>query len=111
VTLVSLLGAIRCRRAYYPCAHCGRGLFPFDDEIGLSGHRLTPGAERAVSLAGLLCDSFEEAAQEALPELVGLRLAESTAQRTTEDAGHRLGELLEQGHTLGEAAPTAFTVL
>jgi hypothetical protein len=31
----------------------------------------------------------------------GLRLAEATAQRTTEAAGARLGELLRAGHTLG----------
>jgi hypothetical protein len=55
-----------------------------------------------VSLTGLLCDSFEEAATKALPETTGLQLSESTVQRTTEDAGNRLGKLLEEGCTLGE---------
>jgi hypothetical protein len=36
-----------------------------------------------------------------LPELAGLRLSESAAQRTTEAAGARLGQLLEDGQTLG----------
>jgi hypothetical protein len=31
-----------------------------------------------------------------------LHLGESTVQKTTEDAGKRLGELLQQGHTLGD---------
>ena len=35
-------------------------------------------------MAGLLSDSFEEAAENVLPELAGLRLSETTAQRTTE---------------------------
>jgi hypothetical protein len=57
-----------------------------------------------VSLLGQVCDSFEEAAKKALPEACGLRLGESTVQRTTEDAGQRLGVLLQQGHTLGGPA-------
>ena len=52
-----------------------------------------PGAERAVSLAGLLTDSFEEAAEKVLPELSGLHLAETTVQRTTEAAGAGAGDL------------------
>src|SRR5437764_67771 len=71
-------------------------------EAGLSPHRLTPGAERVTCLLGATGDSFEEAAQTALPEACGLRLGESTVQRTCEDAGTRLGRLLEDGHTLGE---------
>jgi hypothetical protein len=53
-------------------------------------------------LLGQVCDSFEEAATKALPEACGLRLGESTVRLTTEDAGRRLGELLGQGHTLGD---------
>ena len=34
----------------------------------------------------------------------GLRLSESTVERTTEEAGQRLGELWADGHTLGKAA-------
>jgi hypothetical protein len=102
---VSLLGPISCRRAYYYCGRCKLGLFPFDEPAGFNAHRLTAGAERVVCLLGQVCDSFEEAATKALPEACGLRLGESTVQDTTEDAGKRLGELLQQGHTLGKAAP------
>lgn len=102
---VSLLGPIHFHRAYYHCGRCGCGLFPFDDEVGLGPHRVTPGAERVVSLLGLKCEGFEEAAEKVLPEACGLRLAESTVQRITEDAGARLGELHEQGHTLGDNKP------
>jgi hypothetical protein len=101
----SLLGPIHFRRAYYYCGRCGCGLFPFDDEVGLSPHRLTPGAANVVCLLGLTADSFEEAAESLLPRASGLRLGESTVQRTTEDAGERLGKLLERGHTLGEQKP------
>lgn len=95
-----MLGALTVQRAYYYCHHCG-GLFPWDADVGLTPKRLTPGAERAASLAGLLTDSFAEAADQVLPELSGLHLSESTVQRTTEAAGARVGQQLAQGHVLG----------
>lgn len=69
--------------------------------MGLSAHRLTPGAERLACLLGVVCNSFDEAATKVLPEACGLRLSESTVQHASEDAGKRLGELLQDGHTLG----------
>jgi hypothetical protein len=92
-------------RAYYYCGRCGAGLCPWDDTVGLTPKRLTPGAERAVSLAGLLTDSFEEAATKVLPELSGLRLSETAVQRTTEAAGARLGDWLDGGKVLGGPTP------
>jgi hypothetical protein len=101
---LSLFGPIHCTRAYYCCHRCSKGLCPWDQEVGLTAKRLTPAAERVVSLAGLLADSFAEAAEKILPELSGLSVGESTAQRTTEAAGRRLADCLEQGHTLGRPA-------
>ncbi len=101
----SLLGPVRLRRAYYYCGRCGKGLVPWDDTVGLGPHRLTPGAERAACLLGVVCNSFAEAADRVLPEACGLRLDEETVRRATEDAGSRLGELFGAGHTLGDNAP------
>jgi hypothetical protein len=98
------MGEICVQRAYYYCHRCG-GTFPWDQDVGLTPKRLTPGAERAASLAGLLTDSFEEAAQKVLPELSGLYLSETTVQRTTEAAGERLGQLLDDGKVLGGPTP------
>lgn len=98
------MGEVTVQRAYYYCHRCG-GLFPWDQDVGLTPKRLTPGAERAASLAGLLTDSFEEAAEKVLPELSGLHLSETTVQRTTEAAGERLGEHLDQGKALGGPTP------
>jgi len=100
-----LLGTIRLRRAYYHCGCCSHGYFPFDDLVGLSEHRRTPGAERLACLLGVACNSFDEAASKVLPEACGLHLAESTVQRASEDAGERLGELFQGGHTLGPDEP------
>ena len=101
---MSLLGQVTVQRAYYYCHRCG-GTFPWDQDVGLTPKRLTPGAERAASLAGLLTDSFEEAAEKVLPELSGLHLSETTVQRTTEAAGERLGQHLDQGKVLGGPTP------
>ena len=102
---MSFLGELTVNRAYYYCHRCGHGLFPWDEAVGLTPKRLTPGAERALSLAGLLTDSFAEAAEKVLPELSGLRLSETTVQRTTEAAGERLGTLLDDDKVLGGRTP------
>jgi hypothetical protein len=103
-TFVSLMGEIVLqRRAYYHCPACHAGHVPLDAVLGISACRLTPAAEELVSLAGTL-DSFADAAEKTLPKMAGLRLSESTVQRTTEAAGERLGDLWAQGHTLGNAA-------
>jgi hypothetical protein len=96
----SLVGAIRHRRAYYLCRRCGKGLFPFDQQAGLTARHLTPAAERVATLAGAVADSFEKAA-ELLEELSGIRLGESTVARATENAGRRLADAVEAGTTLG----------
>jgi len=104
-TPLGVLGAIPLQRAYYHCGLCGQGLAPFDEAAGLTPKRLTPGAERLSALAGLLSDSFEEAAEKVLPEMASLRLSESTVQRTTEAAGQRLRRCHDDGRTLGGPTP------
>ena len=90
-------------RAYYLCPACHAGHVPGDAAPGLSARQLTPGAEEIVTLAGT-CDSFADAAVKLLPKMAGLRLSESTVERTTEAAGERLGALGDGGHTLGTTA-------
>jgi hypothetical protein len=99
-TPISLVGSIRYERAYYLCRSCGQGIFPFDQEAGLTSRRQTPAVERVATLAGAVADSFEKGA-DLLEELSGLRLGESTVERTTEDAGRRLADLIEADMTLG----------
>ena len=101
----SLMGAVTCQRAYYYCGRCGKGVLPWDDQVGLTARSFTPAAERLVSLAGGLSDSFAEAAERVLPEMAGLHLAETTVQRTSEGVGQRIGVLRRRGCTFGLARP------
>jgi hypothetical protein len=102
-TCLSLVGPIRYRRAYYLCRACGKGLFPFDREAGMTTRDLTPALERVATLAGAVADSFEKGA-ELLQEMAGARLSESAVERTTEDAGRRLADAVAAGATFGPQA-------
>jgi hypothetical protein len=99
-TLVGLCGDIPCSRAYYYCRRCGQGFCPFDQQAGLHDHRLTAAVEQLATLAGAVADSFDKA-HHLLQEMAGVRLSESTVQRTTEDVGGRLATLQSQGVTFG----------
>ena len=101
-SVLSLLGPIRLRRAYYHCPACRSGSAPADAELRLSAEALTPAAREATCLAGVL-SSFAEAAELTLPKLAGLRVAESTVERATEAAGEGVGGRLAAGETFGPA--------
>jgi len=102
--VVSLFGELRLRGSYYHCAACSSGRQPWDQTLRLGAHRVTPAAEEAISLAGLLT-SFGRAARQTLKKLTGIRLSESTVQRVTEDAGQQLREQSVQKQTFGPAQP------
>ncbi len=68
----------------------------------LSNDALTPAAREVVCLAGIL-SSFAEGATAALPKLTGLRLSESTVERTTEAVGRDVGARLAGGAASGAA--------
>jgi hypothetical protein len=104
---LTLLGAVRFRRHYYHCRHCGKGTSPLDQTLGLSAADLSPAADEVVCLAGVQ-DSFGMAASKPLTRLSGLRVSESTVQRATEAAGRRLAQAQAAGQTLGPPTPWAW---
>jgi hypothetical protein len=94
------LGEVRLARAYYYCPACRAGRCPQDAALRLGAGDLTPAARELTALAGTRA-GFAEAAEKVLPKLAGLRLAESTAERTTEAAGAELGGRLAAGEVFG----------
>ena len=98
-TIISLVGEMRLSRPYYHCEHCATGIWPWDKLLRLSPEKLTPGAQEVVTLHGIT-NSFGKAGR-MLYKSAGLRLCESTLERTTELAGERLGKRLQQGEVFG----------
>jgi len=95
-TLLTANGDVAVQRAYYHCAACGKGHFPFDQACGLQADRLSTGLRPLVCLAGALA-SFRDAAEDLLRRLAGVRLSASTVLRATEQAGAQLQQQQRQG--------------
>jgi hypothetical protein len=106
-TVASLVGAIGLERAYYHCRHCGHGAVPWDDALGLDRTAATPGLREVICIAGAV-DSFAEAAEVVLRKLAGVRVGESTVQRTGEAIGRDIGSRLAAGETFGAAGDWAW---
>lgn len=92
--MLTVVGPIKYSRAYYWCK-CGHGWFPMDEEFALL-HKQTPGVAQLASLAGLLAP-FQQGAERVLRTMSGLRVSESTIQRTTEDIGQEIDAALRDG--------------
>lgn len=103
-TIQSVVGTFPLERAYYHCRSCGTGSVPWDETLGLSRQAMTPGARELVSIAGAV-DSFAEAARVVLKKLAGLRVSESTVERTSEAVGQDIGQRLAAGETFGTRTP------
>jgi hypothetical protein len=101
---VSLLGEFELMRSYYHCRKCGRGQFPWERMLLLTHQRLTPVAEEVISLLGVQ-NSFAEVAERTLRKACGLRVSESTVERTTEAADERLIEQQQQRVKFGADEP------
>jgi hypothetical protein len=107
--LTCLLGFVHLKRHYYHCKTCGKGHFPWDEMLRTGDQRLTPGAREVVCLTGIQ-QSFGKAADRTLHKLTGIRLSESTVERTTESAGTFLKEQRANGDLLGEGKPYEWNV-
>jgi hypothetical protein len=101
---LSLLGFVRLERHYYHCKTCGQGGCPWDQMLRTDEQRMTPGAREVVCLTGIE-ESFANAAERLLAKLTGLRLSESTVERTTEAAGRLLKAQRERGQLFGKPTP------
>jgi hypothetical protein len=101
---VSAVGEVGYERAYYYCRHCRHGAMPADATWRVDRAELTPAARELAALAGTL-SSFAEAAEKVLPKLAGMRVSESTVERTTEEAGAAVGARLSHGDVFGDAEP------
>jgi hypothetical protein len=87
--LVTAAGRLRVRRAYYHCAHCGRGGCPADARLGLGTANTTPTAQARLAVLSVLEPYVQVAAlidQLGLPLQVDLK----STERVTQAVGTRL---------------------
>src|SRR5205807_2125416 len=101
-TVASLVGTVGLQRAYYHCRHCRHGHVPWDEVLGLDRTASTPGLCEVIGIAGAV-DSFAEAGEVVLRKMAGVRVSESTVQRTSEAIGQDIGRRLAAGETFGDA--------
>ena len=83
--VVTLLGTVRLRRAYYHCSGCGASSVPYDRASGLGGGHLSNGLAAAVGL--LAVDISFEKACEKIEKLLGVKADDNAAVKAVEQAG------------------------
>jgi len=84
-TVLTTLGAVVVRRAYYHCPECRSGQIPYDRESGLGSGQLSNRLASAVSLLAAQT-SFDEAGR-MLHELLGVVVDDNTIAQTAERVG------------------------
>lgn len=87
-TFKSVLGDLTLLRAYYHCDSCGKGVFPRDLRLGLSGQSLSPGILRMVGHVGALV-SFQEG-HDLLHDLAGVQVPTKQVERAAETLGREI---------------------
>jgi hypothetical protein len=92
-TVVTLLGDIRVKRAYYRCDHCKQASLPWDQRMGLGRRACSVGVAKAATWCGAH-EPFEQASV-ALKELAAVRLDDSTIHRLTMQVGDQASQMEE----------------
>lgn len=83
--LLTVLGWVRYRRAYYVCPQCDKGHSPRDRELDVEGVSFSPGVRRMMAVVG--SDSSFEQGREQLALLAGLEVPAKAVERHAEAAG------------------------
>jgi len=86
-TVVSLLGKVRLRRAYYWCG-CGASRAPLDERLGVVGTDFSPGVRQAIGRLG--GERPFEQGRELLGQLTGLWISTRSHRLVSERIGNAL---------------------
>ena len=93
-TLVTALGPVELRRAYYLCARCGEGQFPAHEELDVSQTRKSPGVRRMLAALGF--DAPFERCSQQMKLLAGLEITAKEVERTSEAIGEDIAARQQQ---------------
>lgn len=83
-TILTVVGAVVWRRAYYLCA-CGKGQFPADMELDVDRNSQSPGLRRMLAAVGQ-ASPFDHGRQQ-IELLAGLKVTTKAVERTAEAVG------------------------
>jgi hypothetical protein len=89
-TLVTLVGEVRVKRAYYHCEHCHTGVAPWDAAQGLTRRCYSPGVKAVVAETAVRMPYGGGMAF--LARLTPLRIEESAAELIVQEVGGRVRE-------------------
>lgn len=89
-TVITLLGRVSYRRAYYGCSHCGHGFYPLDERLGIAAGQMS---EEVVKLAGLfgIEDAFGTS-QDLLKRATLLDLSPNSIRKASRQMGQAVVE-------------------
>ncbi len=88
--ILTVLGEVKIRRAYYYDNECRVGIFPKDKELLIDGSSLSPGARRMIGRVGAMRPFG--LGEEDLKELAGIEVNAKEIERVS----HKLGEEAEE---------------
>ena len=87
-TVLTALGPVALRRAYYHCSRCKTGFFPRDRALGLADASLSPAVTRMIGTAAARVSFVEATAL--LDELAALRVDPKRVERAAEALGREI---------------------
>lgn len=103
-TLVTVLGAVRLRRARQQCDRCGRWRVQEDEALDVVGTRLSPGLRRMMAKLG--AEVCFDKARALLGELAGITVTAKEVERCAEGIGEDIGK---KGETVPQEAKASQT--
>jgi hypothetical protein len=92
--VLTVLGSVAVRRAYYHCAGCGDGVIPKDEALDIVGTSFSPGVRRMMGRVGAK-ESFDEGRAD-LDELAGVVVKTKEVERVSEALGEQVESLSHQ---------------
>ena len=108
--ILTVVGEVSLRRAYYWCSACGRGQIPKDQELDVKGSRLSPGVRAMAARVGSK-EAFREGAKD-LEQLAGIEIGAKEVERVSKQVGQQMEQLRGQeeaaiwsGHYQVHSAP------
>ena len=93
-TVLTVLGPVELKRPYYVCAHCSKGQYPVDVELGVAGLESSPGVRRMEAVVG--SEMPFASGCEPMKVLAGLDVPAKAVERAAEAIGAQIARRDEQ---------------